>query len=155
MLEEGPCSLASLEFNKAKYQPNISAFLALCGRNYAYILKWLPNDSVNASWLVQGEFGILAVSVVENTKYTQLVEISRDVPQSFFLNPPKVLVRIYHDAQLAEVLTSRQICHLKPVYNYPNSDMHQIDEKYRINAFLEELLKIGCHPMGSMDLTQQ
>lgn len=140
------------EANKAKYQPNISEFLALCGRNYAYILRWLPDHDSLLSWIVQGKFGVLAVSIVENTKYTQLVEISRDVPKSFFLNPPKVLVRIYHDAQLAEVLTSRQICQLKPVYNYPNSDMHQIDEKYRINAFLEELLKIGCHPVISSEL---
>jgi uncharacterized protein YqiB (DUF1249 family) len=141
-----------IRVGKDKYQPNISAFLALCGRNYAYILRWLPKNDSLVPWIVQGEFGVLAVSIVENTKYTQLVEISRDVPDSYFLNPPKVLVRIYHDAQLAEVLTSRQICHLKPVYNYPNSDMHQIDEKFRINAFLEELLKIGCHPVTSKEL---
>ncbi|UJF23618.1 DUF1249 domain-containing protein [Shewanella sp. OMA3-2] len=131
---------------KTRYQPNVSAFLALCGRNYALILKWLPDASeIDTSWVVEGEFGSLAVTLIENTRYTQLVEISRSLPHSLFVSSPKVVVRIYHDAQLAEVLTSQQIFSFKPVYDYPNIDMHQADEKFQVNAFLEELLKIGCH----------
>ncbi|WP_144211262.1 DUF1249 domain-containing protein [Shewanella donghaensis] len=130
---------------KGKYQPNVSAFLALCGRNYALILKWLPDAAdVNESWAVEGQFGLLDVTVIENTKYTQLIEISRKLPNHDFLTIPKACVRVYHDAQLAEVLTSQQIFRLKAVYDYPNVHMHQTDEKYQVNAFLEELLKIGC-----------
>ena len=129
---------------KQKYQPNVSAFLAVCGRNYAHILKWLPDHTnINVPWRVEGEFGSLSVNIVENTKYTQLVEISRPILNGHFFKSPKALVRIYHDAQLAEVLTSQQIYRLKPVYDYPNIYMHQSDEKFQVNAFLEELLKIG------------
>lgn len=131
---------------KNKYQPNVSAFLALCGRNYALILKWLPDESEHDTmWTIDGEFGSLAVTLLENTKYTQLIEISRSLPHSLFVLSPKVVVRVYHDAQLAEVLTSQQIFSFKPVYDYPNIHMHQADEKFQVNAFLEELLKIGCH----------
>ncbi|MGX9462076.1 DUF1249 domain-containing protein [Shewanella sp. A14] len=129
---------------KQKYQPNVSAFLAVCGRNYAHILKWLPEHiDVNEPWLVKGQFGTLTISLLENTKYTQLVEISRPMPAGHFFKSPKAIVRIYHDAQLAEVLTSQQIYRLKPVYDYPNIHMHHSDEKFQVNAFLEELLKIG------------
>ncbi|MEZ9235097.1 DUF1249 domain-containing protein [Shewanella sp. 10N.286.52.A9] len=132
---------------KEKYQPNVSAFLALCGRNYALILKWLPEDAaLNTPWIIAGQFGQLHVTLLENTKYTQLIEISRHLPNSDFLTTPKACVRVYHDAQLAEVLTSQQIYRLKAVYDYPNVHMHQTDEKYQVNAFLEELLKIGCRP---------
>ncbi|GGP78173.1 DUF1249 domain-containing protein [Shewanella ulleungensis] len=130
---------------KQKYQPNVSTFLAVCGRNYAHILKWLPEQfSLNEPWQVEGEFGTLLVNIIENTKYTQLVEISRPIPNGHFFKCPKALVRIYHDAQLAEVLTSQQIYRLKPVYDYPNIHMHHSDEKFQVNAFLEDLLKIGA-----------
>ncbi|MBR9727667.1 DUF1249 domain-containing protein [Shewanella intestini] len=129
---------------KRKYNPNVSGFLALCARNYCYILKWLPDEAVvNDNWTVKGEFGCLNVKLIENTKYTQLIDISRELPTSYFFKPPSAQVRIYHDAQLAEVLTSQQIFRLKPVYDYPNFYMHQSDEKYQVNAFLEDLLKIG------------
>lgn len=134
----------STSYQKPRYRPNVSDFLALCGRNYGYMLKWLPLDiATGQSWQLKGEFGILVVRILENTKYTQLVEISRPLATGEFVNTPKVLVRIYHDAKLAEVLTGQQIYQLRPVYDYPNLRMYHSDEKYQVNAFLEELLKIG------------
>ncbi|MGI2078503.1 DUF1249 domain-containing protein [Shewanella putrefaciens] len=134
----------STSYQKPRYRPNVSDFLALCGRNYGYMLKWLPLDiAIGQSWQLKGEFGILVVRILENTKYTQLVEISRPLATGEFVNTPKVLVRIYHDAKLAEVLTGQQIYQLRPVYDYPNLRMYHSDEKYQVNAFLEELLKIG------------
>ena len=131
---------------KRRYKPNVSDFLALCGRNYGYMLKWLPLEiAIGESWRLEGEFGILVVRILENTKYTQLVEISRPIAIKEFINTPKVLVRIYHDAKLAEVLTGQQIYQLRPVYDYPSVRMYQSDEKHQVNAFLEELLKIGYH----------
>ena len=126
-----------------RYQPNVSEFLALCGRNYHKIQLWLPQDiKMGSRWQVSGHVGQLDVAVIENTKYTQLIEISRPLSSGNFVNQPKMLVRVYHDAQLAEVLSSQQIYSLYPVYDYPNPKMHQRNEKYQINAFLEELLKI-------------
>jgi uncharacterized protein len=131
--------------NKSKYQPNVSQFLALCGRNYAHILRWLPEKAlVGELWRVRGAVGLLEVGILENTRYTQLVEISRPGIGSGLVSVPSVQVRIYHDAKLAEVLSSQQIFRLQPVYDYPNSCMHHSNEKYQVNAFLEELLKIGC-----------
>ena len=129
--------------SKNRYQPNVSQFLALCGRNYMHIQRWLTLEpSEGKQWRVTGEFGQLDVCLLENTKYTQLVQISRCVGNHELVTTPKVSVRIYHDAKLAEVLTSQQIYQLRPVYDYPNIHMHHRDEKFQVNAFLEELLRI-------------
>lgn len=129
--------------NPKRYQPNINRFLALCGRNYFHILRWLPDGvQQGETWQVEGEHGCLFVRLLENTRYTQLIEISRHVGKNDYIDSPKITVRVYHDAKLAEVLTSRQIYQLSPVYDYPNIRMHHRDEKYQVNAFLEELLRI-------------
>ncbi|WOT04628.1 DUF1249 domain-containing protein [Shewanella youngdeokensis] len=126
-----------------KYKPNVSRYLAVCSRNYMHIQRWLTLEPcAGTHWQVEGEFGRLDVRLLENTKYTQLVEISRCTGAHAFVSRPIVSVRVYHDAKLAEVLTSQQIYQLRPVYDYPNMHMHQRDEKYQVNAFLEALLKI-------------
>lgn len=138
----------SLSLNKRKpdYQANVSRFLALCSRNYFNMLRWLPAGyEQGQSWQVEGDFGCLEVKLLENTQYTQLIEISRPLKIAQYVDTPKVVVRVYHDAKLAEVLTSRQIYRLRPVYDYPNIRMYHRDEKYQVNAFLEELLKIDNH----------
>ncbi|MCL1074805.1 DUF1249 domain-containing protein [Shewanella dokdonensis] len=130
---------------KDKYQPDVSRFLALCGRNYAHIARWLPEDChTGAKWQVEGNFGCLDVSLLESTPYTQVVSISRPMAGATIVPVPQVTVRVYHDAKLAEVLSSQQISRLQPVYDYPNLHMHHRNEKYQVNAFLEELLKIDC-----------
>lgn len=130
--------------NPKRYQPNINRFLALCGRNYFHILRWLPDGIEQGDyWDIYGEHGCLRVRLLENTRYTQLIEIARFVGKTGLVDTPKVTVRVYHDAKLAEVLTSRQIYQLSPVYDYPNIRMHHRDEKYQVNAFLEELLRIN------------
>ena len=134
------------EVEHRRYQPDVSEFLALCGRNYHRIQLWLAQDvKAGSQWQIRGHVGQLDVKLIENTQYTQLIEISRPLLTDNFVNQPKMLVRVYHDAQLAEVLSSQQIYRLCPVYDYPNPNMHQRNEKYQINAFLEEILKIGSH----------
>jgi uncharacterized protein YqiB (DUF1249 family) len=49
-------------------------------------------------------------------------------------------VRLYHDANLAEVVKCQGYQQFAPRYEYPNINMHQIDEKAQMNRFLGELL---------------
>lgn len=130
--------------SETSYRPNVSQFLALCSRNYIHILRCMPYDlDLDEECQLTFDTGVLNIKVLENTKYTQLIEIYRDAIASEFVDTPKVIVRVYHDAKLAEVLTSQQIYRLRPVYDYPNLRMYHRDEKYQVNAFLEELLKVG------------
>ena len=49
-------------------------------------------------------------------------------------------VRLYHDAQLAEVVSSKGCSQFKARHDYPNQQMHQCDEKSQLNQFLSELI---------------
>lgn len=49
-------------------------------------------------------------------------------------------VRLYHDADVAEVVKCQHHRQFNSRYEYPNKNMHQVDEKARINQFLGELI---------------
>jgi uncharacterized protein YqiB (DUF1249 family) len=49
-------------------------------------------------------------------------------------------IRLYHDAQLAEVVSSRGCRQFAARHEYPNQHMHQCDEKAQLNQFLGELI---------------
>ncbi len=56
------------------------------------------------------------------------------------------IVRLYHDAKLAEVLEDENGRQLKGRYSYPNRGMKHPDEKFRVNQHLGEWLLrcLGC-----------
>ena len=60
---------------------------------------------------------------------------------------PNFVVRLYHDARVAEVLACQQISRFKARYDYPNTDMLQPDEKRQINLLLRDWLKL-CAVQG-------
>ena len=49
-------------------------------------------------------------------------------------------IRLYHDAQLAEVVSSKGCRQFAARHEYPNQRMHQRDEKAQLNQFLGELI---------------
>lgn len=62
---------------------------------------------------------------------------------------PRMTIRLYHDARMAEVLSSQDVRQIKPRYDYPNTKMHQQDEKQQINQFLNEWLQL-CLSLGHL-----
>jgi uncharacterized protein YqiB (DUF1249 family) len=78
----------------------------------------------------------------EQTRYTSLFEVTQNISRLLpTLTKPHMLVRLYHDARLAEVCCSQQISRIKARYDYPNEKMHQQDEKQQVNLFLHDWLK--------------
>lgn len=89
---------------------------------------------------VQGQSG-LHISVLEHHKYTTVVRLAQQLPLSFLLvTQPTMTVRVYHDAQVAEVLSYQNHNRFNTKYDYPNPDMCQVREKLRVNEFLGEWL---------------
>ena len=93
----------------------------------------------------------LVVELVERSRYTTLVRFTQlasdSEPASFDvagvsinLAPPTMLIRLYHDAQAAEVVEVRNETRFKEVYEYPNPRMRARDEKAQVNRFLGEYL---------------
>lgn len=128
--------------NRKKYVPNLKGLHALCEANYMRMLKLLPEvDSESQSY----DFGTGAemhyqIKILETSRYTTTLgvsQISESLPQWL---KPTMQVRLYHDARMAEVLSSQNVSALKPSYGYPNQKMHQKNEKEMVNSFLAEWL---------------
>ncbi|MCU4675325.1 DUF1249 domain-containing protein [Catenovulum sp. 2E275] len=138
-----------------KYVPDLVALNSLCERNFMLLERLVD------SWEIAGHINqfetspsfVFQIKVLELSRYTNLLEIrqlSTSLPD--FLQP-KVQVRVYHDAKMAEVIKSQNISRIQPSYIYPNKQMHQPDEKHQINLFLHDWL-VFCKEQG-MSLPSQ
>jgi uncharacterized protein YqiB (DUF1249 family) len=152
-----------------KYQLNLSSLMNLCDTNYMLMLKILANKECvgEQRCFFISDFLSYTVTVKEVTRYTSVVSFAQDLnvfirknntsntthssPKLAKLFRPSMLLRLYHDARMAEVISCQDIRHVKPRYDYPNSHMHQPDEKQQINLFLNEWLRL-CLRLGQVDL---
>ena len=138
---------------RKRYVPNLRHFMVLCERNYVSVLRLLPEvepQGYSSNFSVN-ELLAYKIEVKEVCKYTTTVECSQlenGLPE--YLRPV-MLVRLYHDARVAEVISSQNIARLKGRYDYPNKDMHQQDEKLMTNLFLKEWLSF-CLSAGRADI---
>lgn len=128
---------------KPKYIPHLATILALCERNYAMLLRLLPDcDTVDLTYRFDVSDRLrYQIRIIESTRYTSVVsfaQIDKNTPN--FLQP-NMEVRLYHDARVAEVTKSQQIGRLKPRYDYPNQNMHQRNEREMVSRFLGEWLE--------------
>ncbi|MGB2130544.1 MAG: DUF1249 domain-containing protein [Marinobacterium sp.] len=130
---------------KRKYVPNLKRQMAQGELNYQRLLKLLPDlDSCD-----QREFQVdmdsqrarVRLEVDERFTYTTSVVVSQQYENaSAWLESPRLVVRLYHDARVAEVICTRQRRQLAGVYAYPNQQMRYPDEKAQLNIFLGEWL---------------
>lgn len=143
---------------QSKYRPNITTLLGLCEVNYMLLLRIIAdNEEVGQ----QREFFIsdflnYRVVIDEVTRYTTLITINQqanidgyDLAEFF---RPQMVVRLYHDARMAEVISNQYVSQIKPRYDYPNDRMHLPDEKQQINNFLKEWLQL-CLQLGQTRLS--
>lgn len=140
---------------QAKYQPRLSTLMNLCETNYMMMLKLLADKELvgeQRAFFIS-DFLSYSVTVNEVTRYTSLVTIAQDalVMGSHLsdLLCPSMSIRLYHDARMAEVITSQNVRQVKPRYDYPNKQMHHPDEKQQINQFLKEWLQL-CLRLGQV-----
>jgi hypothetical protein len=144
-----------------RYRPSLSELLQLCATNYALLMRLFVKDAPQAE--VKGnqyDFFIseqlsYCLTIKEVTRYTTLINLRQQVnkaPYSDIL-APTMLVRLYHDARMAEVNASQHIHYVKPRYDYPNDNMHYPDEKQQINQFLKEWLQL-CLQQGQVKVSR-
>ena len=80
------------------------------------------------------------IEIVEAFKYTTTLEIRQRPVLEKWMTNPSMLVRVYHDASTAEVVSYQGHRNLKPRYEQPNAKMYHSDEKMQVNMFLGEWL---------------
>lgn len=138
---------------KRKYIPDLTRQMAICQSNYARILRLLPQLQLGA----RCDFDLchdardvqITLLVEEAFRYTStLVMRQTQTAGSPWLEVPELVVRLYHDARMAEVICTRRRRQFSGVYPYPNAEMHQPDEKFQLNQYLSEwlnqCLSYGC-----------
>ncbi|MBL4780761.1 MAG: DUF1249 domain-containing protein [Porticoccaceae bacterium] len=150
-----------------RYRVDLKAFMACCEANYYRLLALFPDlHSVDQRriGLSPGGDGEVVLTVLERTSYTTLLSIAQgqtdgtpspdarsertDKPVTVrWLKPPVLTLRLYHDAQIAEVITYDCNRGVRPNNAYPNQNMFQPDEKRQWNHFLEEWLVL-CRQHG-------
>ncbi|MAR90254.1 MAG: hypothetical protein CML06_05145 [Pseudomonadales bacterium] len=117
-----------------------------CEINYHRLMRLLPELEQQEDWL----FGVdgnpektrkVRIHVVERSRYTTTVNVAQESLLDDWVPKPVITVRLYHDAQMAEVLSFQRNRHLRQSYPYPNEKMFQPDEKAQLNTFLGEWLE--------------
>lgn len=118
--------------------------MADCDANYFRLVKLFPKyqSESQRSLALPGQVDrVFVVNVTERTRYTTLLTLEqRDRCGANWMGLPTLTVRLYHDAQVAEVVACGGRRNPYPRYDYPNPDMHQQDEKSQWNRFLADLL---------------
>ncbi|HOY24873.1 MAG TPA: DUF1249 domain-containing protein, partial [Cellvibrio sp.] len=141
---------------RERYKVDLPLQMAECETNYLRLQKLLTqyfSKSIDAQdgdayrflisrsdqqWLNQ-------IRILERSPYTTTLQITQTSVSatSSWLQMPRLTVRMYHDAKLAEVLAWEGHKRLRPRYEYPNRAMYHADEKLQINRFLGELLTLA------------
>lgn len=129
---------------KKRYVPDLSELMAVCELNYVRLHKLFPDmKNTNHHTLQvttdQQDFGAVSFTVDERAPFTTHLSIVR--PRNQWVTDWQMAVRIYHDAKLAEVIECQTQPRIRAVNEYPNTRMHQRDEKMQLNIFLGEWLQ--------------
>lgn len=136
---------------KERYKVDLPSQMAECETNYVRLTKLLAykqGDGLSSEsrfLIARGQQSWLhLLRIIERSPYTTTLELSRTPigETSAWLALPKLTLRMYHDAKLAEVLAWEGHKRLRPRYEYPNQSMYQSDEKYQLNRFLGEWLAL-------------
>ena len=140
---------------KPKYVPDLAHWMSECEANYARLCKLVPDMSTEHSRFLRvscagDTAGRVSIRVLEQFKYTTTVQIIQHDAMGPWLKKPRLMVRLYHDARMAEVVDHESLRQFKGVYQYPNKKMAHQDEKEQLNAYLGEWLR-QCLQYGYLD----
>jgi len=142
-------TLACNKARQKRYSLDLSAHMAECEANYARLMRLMPmlvNSDRSAFAITLGDSEPQVIlRIVERHKYTTVIELSQASARGRSGDAeavPETLlgVRVYHDAQSAEVISFQDQRRFRAVYEYPNSHMRHPDEKVQVNRFLGEFL---------------
>ncbi len=115
----------------------------LCESNYQKLFSLIPN-LCSFRKQATGETTdkpALHLTIIERTKHTITVELSHNFNQDLkdFMEPA-VKIRIYLDANLAEVLKDHARPQVSTVYKNPAQSVEIMNYKWRLNYFLQKWL---------------
>lgn len=133
---------------KPNYRVNLTRLQQICEGNYLRLMRLLPELSDREHFrlpvkhrnsLASG-MAWLVIDVLERSQFTTLLTLQMEADWGQLFKMPEAEVRLYHDAKMAEIVSRKTSKIIQPKYDYPNSKMHQPDEKEQHNQFLAQWL---------------
>ena len=130
---------------KKRYVPDLIKIGALYESNYSRLIKLIQmmgDQDCMRFKLHTGKayIGLVKIELLESGKYTDTFLLEQTASTGKWVNNPKLHVRLYHDALVAEVIGKHGRQAVDGVHTYPNHKMHLPDEKNQLNLFLGEWL---------------
>lgn len=129
---------------RKKYVPDLQKLQGICSRNYGLLVRLLPLEyEQKANWAIKVADSLeFNLTVVDKTPYTETMKLSQNNPSIPRFMATEIEFRIYHDAQMVEVLSFQKQTRIRQKYTYPNPMLHQKDEKIQVNALLKDWLNL-------------
>lgn len=133
---------------KKRYVPDLREMQSLAERNYAAAFGLLAKDFQlgDSRQLNMGEHLSFDLKVLTDAPYTTDIQVRQKSSGPEYL-ATRFVVRLYHDMQLAEILSSQGLERFAAHYEQPNPKMLQRDEKKQVNQFLADWLRL-CFQRG-------
>ena len=119
--------------------------------NYSYLRELFPEImSLYSETLVyRDEHKVINVKCLEISRYTTLIFLKLTFKQCPQIPPVEMSIRLYHDAEVADVVTYQNISRLVAPY-FSTEKSTDKDHKRQANILLYELLS-GCMKRRSME----
>lgn len=131
--------------------PSLTDHHACCELNYHLCMTLFPGcREGRTDWIFSldtPQAMVVHAHLEESAPYTTTLVIQPSYLAPFYLQAPRLRVRLYHDADMAEVIAWNRHHRWLPVYDYPNPQMYMRDEKQALNRFLSALLG-HCRKLG-------
>ncbi|MFV0477962.1 MAG: DUF1249 domain-containing protein [Parahaliea sp.] len=126
---------------KRQYKLDIASLHAVCEANYVRLLRLFPDYEHSNCRTFQIDGAHVLVEVLERSRYTTIFRLGQHCKIGTWPGNLRLEVRAYHDAAMLEVGAFQARRWIAARYDYPNTQMHQKDEKLGQNQFLAEWLE--------------
>jgi len=141
---------------KKRYVPDLQELSSLAEKNYLRFFKLFPDMEAGSERVfvisnVSDHQARIIMRVDEVHPYTTMLQIIQQGLSPEWIQPPRMQVRLYHDASMAEVLSYQNEKRFEGRYQYPNPAMRMPDEKLQLNRFLADWLD-HCLQYGHIDI---
>lgn len=121
--------------------------------NYARIMQLIPDllESGGAVLLSNNsDQGQIRIELIERNPYTSRLEFVHQIPAlQGWIPDMRISVHVYHDAEVAEVVSYQSQKGFEARNSYPNPRMHHPYEKAELNRFLSEWLDYCLKQLAS------
>ncbi len=130
------------------YSVDLGSHMAECDANYHRLKRLFPDlrtsDSADFALYLPSFKADVVFSVGDKGPYTTVLHMAVGSDQKWMgmATMPEMTIRVYHDAQSAEVISYQNQNRFHGKYDYPNTRMRQRDEKVQVNRFLGEFLTL-------------